>query len=62
VAKAGDIVAVIGLKFAVTGDTLSTEENPVLLESIQFPEPVVHLCVFEDKKTVSCMVSLTSHR
>ncbi|MCU0650938.1 MAG: EF-Tu/IF-2/RF-3 family GTPase [Candidatus Omnitrophica bacterium] len=42
---AGDIVAVIGLSDTGTGDTLCYEENPILLESIQFPVPVVSLSI-----------------
>ena len=38
---AGDIAAVIGLKDTGTGDTLSLENNPVILESLSFPEPVI---------------------
>jgi elongation factor G len=44
-AAAGDIVAVIGLSYTITGDTLCTSDNPVLLESIQFPIPVVSLSI-----------------
>lgn len=40
-AQAGDIVAVIGLKLAGTGNTLADLQNPLLLESIDFPEPVM---------------------
>ncbi len=43
VVKAGDIVAIIGLKDTITGNTLADEKNPVLLESITFPEPVISL-------------------
>lgn len=39
--EAGDIVAAIGLKFAATGNTLSDINHPILLESIEFPEPVI---------------------
>ncbi len=38
---AGDIAAVVGLKNTFTGDTLSAENAPVVLETIQFPEPVI---------------------
>ncbi len=48
-AKAGDIVAAIGLKFAGTGDTLSDISHPILLESIDFPEPVISRAI-EPKK------------
>ncbi|TQF12644.1 elongation factor G [Myxococcus llanfairpwllgwyngyllgogerychwyrndrobwllllantysiliogogogochensis] len=42
---AGDIAAALGLKNVRTGDTLSDPEAPVVLESLGFPEPVVHLAV-----------------
>ena len=42
---AGDIAAVIGLKNTTTGNTLSDENNEVLLESIVFPEPVIKIAV-----------------
>lgn len=42
---AGDIAAAIGLKDTGTGDTLSDEKNQVILESMEFPEPVIHLSV-----------------
>jgi elongation factor G len=42
---AGDIAAVIGLKNTTTGNTLCAEEEPVLLESIVFPEPVIKIAV-----------------
>lgn len=42
---AGDIVAIIGLKDVSTGDTLCTEQNEVLLESITFPEPVIQIAI-----------------
>ncbi|MFA6194203.1 MAG: elongation factor G [Patescibacteria group bacterium] len=42
---AGDIAAVIGLKSTTTGNTLCDESNPVLLESIVFPEPVIKIAV-----------------
>ncbi|MCK9604464.1 MAG: elongation factor G, partial [Candidatus Omnitrophica bacterium] len=44
-AFAGDIVAVIGLDKTTTGDTLSDPDNPLLLESIEFPIPVVSLSI-----------------
>lgn len=43
--KAGDIAAVIGLKDTTTGNTLCDEKNPLLLESITFPEPVIKIAV-----------------
>jgi len=44
-AKAGDIVAVAGFKVSVTGDTLCDEAAPLLLESMHFPEPVIHIAI-----------------
>ncbi len=42
---AGDICAVVGLKNVVTGDTICDEKHPILLESIDFPEPVIQLAI-----------------
>jgi elongation factor G len=42
---AGDIAAAIGLKQTTTGDTLADENNPIVLESIQFPEPVISVAI-----------------
>jgi elongation factor G len=42
---AGDIAALIGLKATTTGDTLCDEANPILLETITFPEPVISIAV-----------------
>ena len=44
-AHAGDIVAGIGLKNTFTGDTLCDENNPIVLEKITFPEPVIFIAV-----------------
>jgi elongation factor G len=41
----GDIAAAVGLKDTVTGDTLADEEKPILLESMQFPEPVISVAI-----------------
>lgn len=43
-ARAGDIVAIAGLKDVVTGDTLCDEKAPVLLERMEFPDPVIKVC------------------
>ena len=43
--RAGDIAAIVGLKSTLTGDTLCDENNPVILESIQFPEPVISVAI-----------------
>jgi len=42
---AGDIVAAVGLKVTTTGDTLADPEAPIVLESLEFPEPVIHVAV-----------------
>ena len=44
-ALAGEIVAIVGLKDTGTGDTLSDPQNPILLEQISFPEPVISLAI-----------------
>ncbi|MDA8264299.1 MAG: elongation factor G [Actinomycetota bacterium] len=41
----GDIVAVVGLKSTSTGDTLCDPSSPILLETLEFPEPVIHVAV-----------------
>jgi elongation factor G len=42
---AGDICAAVGLKSVITGDTICDEKNPVVLESIDFPAPVIQLAI-----------------
>ena len=42
---AGDIAAVVGLKGATTGDTLSDADHPIILERMEFPQPVIHIAV-----------------
>ena len=44
-AYAGDIIAIVGLKDTTTGDTLCDAQNPVILERMEFPEPVIELAV-----------------
>ncbi len=44
-AGAGDIVAAVGLKFTATGDTLSEPNRPVVLESLDIPEPVIEVAI-----------------
>lgn len=41
----GDIAACIGLKYSTTGDTLCAENNPLLLERMEFPEPVISMAI-----------------
>ena len=43
--RAGDIAAAVGLKFTSTGDTLCVQDKPVILEAIQFPEPVIFVAI-----------------
>ena len=43
--QTGDIAAAVGLKVTSTGDTLAEEQHPILLESITFPEPVIHVAI-----------------
>ena len=44
-ARTGDIVAFLGLRHTTTGDTLAARQSPLLLESIEFPEPVISVAV-----------------
>ncbi len=41
----GDIAAAVGFKFTATGDTICDEQHPVILESMEFPEPVIELAI-----------------
>ena len=41
----GDIAAAVGLKNTTTGDTLCTEDHPIILESMDFPDPVIHVAI-----------------
>ena len=58
---AGDIAAVVGLKNTTTGDTLCDDKHPVVLESMEFPEPVIRVAIEpktkagEEKMTVALM-------
>ena len=42
---AGDIAAAVGFKFTTTGDTICDDQHPVILESMEFPEPVIELAI-----------------
>ncbi|MGN0961574.1 MAG: elongation factor G, partial [Christensenellales bacterium] len=44
-AYAGEIIAIVGLKDTTTGDTLCAENNPIVLESMDFPEPVIRVAI-----------------
>ncbi len=43
--EAGDIVGIIGLRHSITGDTLCDPKQPILLESIEFPETVISMAI-----------------
>ena len=43
--NAGDIAAVVGLKYTTTGDTLCDLDTPIVLERMEFPEPVIHVAI-----------------
>ena len=45
IARAGDIVAVVGIKDAITGDTLSTREHPIVYEAMAFPDTVISMSI-----------------
>ncbi|MEK0415116.1 MAG: elongation factor [Actinomycetota bacterium] len=45
IARAGDIVAGLGFKDVTTGDTLCDRDNPVILERMEFPDPVIHVAI-----------------
>ena len=49
--EAGDIVGVIGLRHSVTGDTICQNQNPILLETIEFPETVISMAIEPETST-----------
>jgi elongation factor G len=49
--EAGDIVALVGLKDSKSGDTICEEKNPILIESMKFPEPVVAMAIEPTSKS-----------
>ena len=49
--RAGDLGAIVGLKVAATGDTLCDEQNPIILESLYVPEPVISVAVEPQTKS-----------
>jgi elongation factor G len=61
VVYSGDIAAAVGLKDTTTGDTLCSDDAPIILESMDFPEPVIHVAVEpktkagQDKMTMALM-------
>ncbi len=48
---AGDIAAAVGLRQTITGDTICDIDNPIILESIQFPEPVISMAIEPETKS-----------
>jgi elongation factor G len=59
---AGDIAAAVGLRSTTTGDTLCTEESPVVLERMEFPEPVIHVAVEPKTKADSDKMGMALNR
>jgi len=53
----GDIAAAVGLKYTKTGDTLCSEDDPIVLEKITFPEPVIQIAIEPKTKTDSDRLS-----
>jgi elongation factor G len=49
--SSGDIAAIVGLKRVFTGDTLCAERSPIILESIEFPDPVIEIVIEPKTKT-----------
>lgn len=59
---AGDIAAAVGLKETFTGDTLSDDKNPIILEAISFPEPVISVAIEPKTKSDQEKMGLALHR
>src|SRR5690606_28092280 len=59
---AGDIVAAVGLKTATAGDTLSAENEPIQLESMEFPAPVISVAIEPKTKSDEEKLSTSLHR
>ena len=54
----GEIGAVIGFDYSLTGDTITTEENPILLEAIEFPSPVISVSIVPESRADRDKLSL----
>ncbi len=61
-AKTGDIVACIKLKDTFTGDSLSTEKNPVVFEKLKFPEPTISFSIKPKTRSDEDKISTALHR
>jgi len=62
VATAGDIIALVGMKNTTTGDTLCDQTNPIILERMEFPEPVIMIAVEPKSKADQEKMSLALGR
>lgn len=62
VARCGDIVAVIGLSDTKTGDTLCDPKNPIVLEAIEFPAPVISISITPDSRAENEKLGQALHR
>ena len=60
--SAGDIVAVVGLKKTTTGDTLCIEKDPIILEKMDFPEPVIYVAIEPKTKADQDKLSSTLYK
>jgi len=61
-ALAGDIVALVGLKDTTTGETICDEDNPIILESMHFPEPVISMAIEPKTKADQEKLGMALHR
>ena len=61
-ARAGDIIAVCGLKETITGDTLCANNKPIILESMDFPDPVIEVAVEPKTKADQEKMGTALHR
>ncbi len=61
-AYAGEIVAAVGLKGTVTGDTLCADQQPIILEAITFPEPVISVAIEPKTKEDQDRIGTALHR
>jgi len=61
-ALAGDIVALVGLKDTTTGETICNEDNPIILESMHFPEPVISMAIEPKTKADQEKLGMALHR
>jgi elongation factor G len=60
--RAGDIAATVGLKRTLTGDTLASEDAPIILESMAFPEPVISVAIEPKTKADQEKLSVALHK